>query len=150
MGMGSERKSKEEKPIRDEDSKGRKRRADEGDDSSRSDRKEKRRKDRNHKHTSHSHKEKKSRDKSEHQKKDRLKKHGIQELSGDDYFLKNNEFSTWLKEERNIFFSDLSSEAARELFAEFVKEWNKLKLESRYYEGIATGLRTAHDWKIKK
>ncbi|KAI4374632.1 hypothetical protein MLD38_012604 [Melastoma candidum] len=79
-----------------------------------------------------------------------FQKHGIQELSGDDYFLKNHEFATWLTEEINIFFSDLSSEAARKLFLEFIKEWNKLKLESRYNEGITTGLRTARDWKINK
>ncbi|GAU35782.1 hypothetical protein TSUD_56590 [Trifolium subterraneum] len=74
----------------------------------------------------------------------------FQELSSDDYFAKNNEFATWLKEEKNVFFSDLLSESARELFAEFVKAWNRGKLESNYYEGIATAPRTAHNWKIKK
>lgn len=73
----------------------------------------------------------------------------IQELSGDDYFSKNNEFSTWLKEEKDVFFSDLSAESSRKLFSDFVKAWNKRKLESRYYEGIATAPRSAHNWKIK-
>ncbi|KAG9143909.1 hypothetical protein Leryth_016098 [Lithospermum erythrorhizon] len=100
----------------------------------------------------HSDKEKKSKDK----RKVKKHKHGddmklkIQELSGDDYFAKNNEFSTWLKEEKDIFFSDLSSESAHELFAKFVKAWNNQKLESRYYEGISTGPRTAHLWNIRK
>ncbi|CAK9165659.1 unnamed protein product [Ilex paraguariensis] len=73
-----------------------------------------------------------------------------QELSEDDYFSKNNEFATWLKEEKNLFFSDLSSESARDLFSRFVKDWNNQKLESQYYEGISTGPRTSHKWKIKQ
>ncbi|MQM20435.1 hypothetical protein Taro_053457 [Colocasia esculenta] len=73
----------------------------------------------------------------------------LEELSKDDYFLKNNEFSTWLKEEKGMFFSELSSETARELFSKFVKDWNGGKLQPRYYEGIASGPRTGHDWKIK-
>lgn len=72
----------------------------------------------------------------------------FKELSNDDYYSKNNEFSTWLKEERGIFFSDLSSEEARKLFSRFVKDWNNQKLQSRYYEGITSGPRTAHNWKI--
>lgn len=76
-------------------------------------------------------------------------KHEVQQLSSDDYFSKNNEFATWLKEEKNVFFSDLSSESAHELFLDFAKAWNNQKLESRYYEGIASGPRTSHRWKIK-
>ena len=71
------------------------------------------------------------------------------ELSKDDYFLKNNEFSTWLKEEKKVFFSDLSAESAREMFTDFVKAWNGHKLESRYYDGIVSGPRSGHKWKIK-
>ncbi|KAH1210957.1 Style cell-cycle inhibitor 1-A [Glycine max] len=74
----------------------------------------------------------------------------FQELSNDDYFAKNNEFATWLKEEKNVFFSDLLAESARLLFSDFVKAWNKGKLDSNYYEGIATGPRTSHNWNIKK
>ncbi|KAJ9673058.1 hypothetical protein PVL29_026369 [Vitis rotundifolia] len=74
----------------------------------------------------------------------------FQELSNDDYFSKNNEFAAWLKEKRKIYFADLSTESARELFTEFVKDWNKQKLESRYYEGIVTGPRTSHQWNIKQ
>jgi hypothetical protein len=71
-------------------------------------------------------------------------------LSNDDYFSKNNEFATWLKEEKNVFFSDLSSESAHEHFSYFVKAWNDQKLETRYYEGISSGPRTSHNWKIRK
>ncbi|XP_030527892.1 style cell-cycle inhibitor 1 isoform X1 [Rhodamnia argentea] len=149
--MESERRSKDEK--KSQDGRTRKRhRSEEGDEneSRKSDKKEKGKDRKSHKHRSD--KEKKSRDsKGKHKSKDRHShlKHDIQELSNDDYFLKNNEFATWLKEERNVFFSDLSAESARELFSEFIKEWNRGKLESRYYEGIASGRRTAHDWKIK-
>lgn len=74
----------------------------------------------------------------------------IQELTDDDYFSKNNEFATWLKEEKNMFFSDLSSDAARSLFSKFVAEWNNQELELQYYDGIATAPRTSHKWNIKK
>ncbi|KAL8130493.1 hypothetical protein V2J09_019648, partial [Rumex salicifolius] len=97
----------------------------------------------------HSDKEKsKEKHKSKDSKHSRpsLKPH---ELSSDDYFSKNKEFATWLKEDKNIFFSDLSSERARELFSDFVKRWNKDKLNPKYYEGIATAPRTAHNWKIR-
>lgn len=74
----------------------------------------------------------------------------FQELSNDDYFSKNNEFATWLKEEKNVFFSDLSTGTAHDLFSQFVKAWNSQQLESRYYEGIEAGPRTAHKWRIKQ
>ncbi|CAN8233705.1 unnamed protein product [Cochlearia groenlandica] len=76
-------------------------------------------------------------------------KEGIPELSSEDYFSKNNEFATWLKEKKRTYFNDLTTESARELFARFVKAWNRGKLDSRYYEGISTAPRTAHNWKIK-
>ncbi|PON38526.1 DYW domain containing protein [Parasponia andersonii] len=96
-------------------------------------------------------KDKKSKDnhRGKHRKGDRNSNYEFHELSSDDYFLKNNEFATWLKDEKKIFFSDLSSESAREMFADFVKAWNKQKLDKRYYEGIESGPRTAHKWKIK-
>lgn len=78
-----------------------------------------------------------------------FQKEGIPELSIDDYFSKNNEFATWLKEEKRTYFNDLTTESARKLFSRFVKAWNSGKLESRYYEGISTAPRTAHNWKIK-
>lgn len=79
-----------------------------------------------------------------------LQKEGIPELTSEDYFSKNNEFATWLKEKKRTYFNDLTTESARELFSRFVKAWNRGKLESRYYEGISTAPRTAHNWKIKQ
>ncbi|KAK9275890.1 hypothetical protein L1049_023164 [Liquidambar formosana] len=122
--MGSEKKSsKEEKkkhkkrssPSASEDegrSKRRKTVEDEERKRSKSDKKEKRKSKKSHKHSKHhSDKEKKSGDKhkDKHHKRDRHSTLEFQELSNDDYFLKNNEFATWLKDERKIFFSDLSS-----------------------------------------
>ncbi|BBH01476.1 hypothetical protein Prudu_011755 [Prunus dulcis] len=137
-----ERKGKRHRPVEDEERKSR-----------RSDKKEKSKdKKRSHKHSKHhSDKEKKTKDKhkSKHHKGDRHLKIEFQELSTDDYFSKNNEFSTWLKEEKDVFFSDLSSESARQLFSDFVKVWNKQKLESKYYEGIASGPRCAIRGKLK-
>ncbi|PIN12145.1 hypothetical protein CDL12_15248 [Handroanthus impetiginosus] len=100
----------------------------------------------------HSDKDKKSggKRKDKGHKHDKHSKLKVQELSNDDYFSKNNEFAMWLKEEKNIFFSDLSSDSARSLFSEFVSEWNNQELDSRYYEGIATGPRTSHKWNIKQ
>ncbi|KAJ6792731.1 putative splicing regulatory glutamine/lysine-rich protein 1 [Iris pallida] len=92
-------------------------------------------------------KDKKSREKHKHKKY----LGPIVELSKDDYFSKNNEFSTWLKEEKGKYFSDLSSEAARDLFSRFIKEWNGQKLKAEYYEGgIASAPRTTHNWKIRQ
>lgn len=99
----------------------------------------------------HSDKDKKSGRKHKHKSsKHDIPSNKYHELSSDDYFSKNNEFALWLKEEREIFFNDLSSEAARDLFSEFVSEWNNKELEPRYYEGITTGPRTAHRWNIKQ
>ncbi|KAM1795908.1 hypothetical protein ACFX11_036202 [Malus domestica] len=160
--MGSDRKSEEKKKSRkrspssssEDEGRGKRQRTGEDEDkkSRRSDKDKSKDKKKSHKHSKHrSDKEKKTKDKhkSKHHKGDRLSKIDFQELSNDDYFLKNNEFSTWLKEEKDVFFSDLSSESARQLFADFVKVWNKQKLESKYYEGIASGPRCAHAWKIK-
>ncbi|KAM0040212.1 putative style cell-cycle inhibitor 1 [Helianthus debilis subsp. tardiflorus] len=93
--------------------------------------------------------EEKHRHKHKRHKRDRPEISNFKELSDADYFLKNNEFATWLKDKRDTFFSDLSSESARKLFSEFVKAWNKKKLDSRYYDGIVTAPRSSHNWKIK-
>jgi hypothetical protein len=85
-----------------------------------------------------------------HKKHDSKSKFVIKEISVDDYFSKNTEFSTWLKEKKDVFFSDLSAESARDLFSKFVKIWNKQKLDSRYYEGTITAApRSSHKWNIK-
>nr|KJB81394.1 hypothetical protein B456_013G142800 [Gossypium raimondii] len=159
--MGSDRKEKRSKKRSNYSSSGsedegrdkRQRRGEEEEEErkirKKNDKKEKRKDKKSHKHSSHKEKKSKEKHKSKHHKGDRHSKHGFQELSNDDYFSKNNEFATWLKEEKRVFFSDLSSESARDLFADFVKDWNNQKLGSQYYEGIASGPRTAHNWKIK-
>ncbi|KAK9741290.1 hypothetical protein RND81_03G095300 [Saponaria officinalis] len=104
---------------------------------------------------SKSRKDSESRSGKEKKHKSKDSKHGrhsdlkVTELSNDDYYSKNNEFSTWLKEEKKKFFSDLSTDSARELFTEFVEEWNTRKLKSKFYKGIQTGPRSSHKWKIK-
>ncbi|XP_062115744.1 style cell-cycle inhibitor 1-A [Humulus lupulus] len=134
-----EGRRKRHKSVEDDERKSRK---------SSSDKKEKLKDKKSHKR--HSDKEKKSKDKhKDKQGKGDHTNYEFKELTKDDYFSKNNEFSTWLKDEKKIFFSDLSSEAAHDLFTDFIKAWNKHKLDSRYYEGIVTGPRTAHKWRIK-
>lgn len=46
-----------------------------------------------------------------------------------DYFAKNVEFSLWLKEQKGLFFSDLKSDQAHELFKGFARSWNRGSLE---------------------
>ncbi|TKY49408.1 E3 ubiquitin-protein ligase BRE1A [Spatholobus suberectus] len=151
--MGSDRKSKRTSPSQHEDEKKSKRHRtveDEERKKRKREKKEKRKDKKSHKHSKEKSDKGKLKDKhrSKHSKGDGHME--FQELSNDDYFAKNNEFATWLKEEKNVFFSDLLSESARELFSDFVKAWNKGKLDSHYYEGIASGPRTSHNWKIKK
>ncbi|CAI9260240.1 unnamed protein product [Lactuca saligna] len=147
--MGSDRKSKKKRSPAESSSederKNKRRRSSE----TKSDKKE-RDSDRKHKsHKSSTTKEGKHKHKSKHHKHERRVISNFKELSDADYFSKNNEFATWLKDEKDMFFSDLSSESARKLFAEFIKDWNKQKLDSKYYDGIVTGPRTSHNWKIK-
>ncbi|KAK8651662.1 hypothetical protein V6N13_141250 [Hibiscus sabdariffa] len=149
--MGSDRKEKRSKKrsissSSGSEDEGRDKRQRRGEDEERKsrkkhDKKEKRKDKKSHKHSSDKEKKSKEKHKSKHHKGDRLSKHGFQEISGDDYFSKNNEFATWLKEEKRLFFSDLSSESARELFVDFVKDWNNHNLGSQYYEGIANNIK---------
>eukprot|EP00850_Spirogloea_muscicola_P004102 SM000017S02842 [mRNA] locus=s17:589822:591984:+ [translate_table: standard] len=60
----------------------------------------------------------------------------IEKIAEDDYFIKNAEFSTWLKEGRGVYFSDLSSEQTHNLFQTFTTLWNSGHLPVKYYEGI--------------
>ncbi|XP_057948106.1 style cell-cycle inhibitor 1-A [Malania oleifera] len=121
-----------------------------------SDRKEKRKDKKSHRRSKlHSDKEIASEKKSDKKHKRNRHKHDhsskieFQELSEVDYYSKNHEFATWLKDEKNMFFNELPSESARELFADFVKDWNNHKLNSKYYKGISNAPRTGHNWKIK-
>ncbi|KAL9230852.1 hypothetical protein vseg_006147 [Gypsophila vaccaria] len=148
--MGSERKSKDKSVKRTADSpseeeghakKKHRSRSEEGEASSK--------KKKSHKDSDRRPYDKEKKHKSKDSKHGRHSDLVITELSNDDYFSKNNEFATWLKEEKKKFFSDLSTESARELFSEFVEEWNSRKLKSKFYKGIKTGPRSSHKWKIK-
>ncbi|KAF5725975.1 hypothetical protein HS088_TW23G00712 [Tripterygium wilfordii] len=160
--MGSAKKSKDKKKRRDSISpfasegerKSRKRHRSEeeegGRKSKKREKKEKRKESESHRHRSDKEKKSKDRHKRKRHEGDHQKKLEFQEISKDDYFSKNNEFATWLKEEKKMFFSDLSSEIAHGLFSEFVEDWNDQRLDSKFYEGISSGPRTAHNWKIKQ
>ncbi|XP_030493195.2 style cell-cycle inhibitor 1-A isoform X1 [Cannabis sativa] len=140
--VSDEGRRKRHKSVEDEERKSRKK--------SSSDKKERHKDKKSHKRHSETDKDKKLKDK--HKDKDGKgdqMNYEFKELTKDDYFSKNNEFATWLKDKKKIFFSDLSAEAARDMFTDFIKAWNKHKLDSRYYEGIVSGPRTAHKWKIK-
>lgn len=101
------------------------------------------------KRSKHKHKNKKLEEYHSHKQGSAAGVAEIKALSEEDYFSKNNEFSTWLKEERGMFFSNLSSEKTRKLFLEFINAWNSRQLRSEYYEGISSAPRTDHNWGFK-
>lgn len=74
----------------------------------------------------------------------------MEPITEDDYFAKNPEFSTWLRERKKKFFNELTSDAARELFVGFIQLWNDRKLPAKYYEGMqgVTMRRTQHSWSV--
>ncbi len=74
------------------------------------------------------------------------------QISEDDYFSRNPEFSSWLTAEKGQYFNQLTAEESRELFAKFVSRWNAKKLPAKYYAGVAAPAnmrRTAHNWGIR-
>eukprot|EP00243_Klebsormidium_subtile_P002988 TRINITY_DN16122_c0_g1_i1.p1 TRINITY_DN16122_c0_g1~~TRINITY_DN16122_c0_g1_i1.p1 ORF type:complete len:391 (-),score=92.91 TRINITY_DN16122_c0_g1_i1:91-1263(-) len=75
----------------------------------------------------------------------------VEPISTGDYFQKNAEFATWLREGRGIFFSDLSSDQAHALFDAFVTVYNEGKLPDKYYDGITSthAQRSGFTWAIK-
>lgn len=73
----------------------------------------------------------------------------VDKISADDYFLKSSEFAMWLKEDRGVYFTDLSSKETHELFEPFVEKWNAGRLHPKYYDGIQQAPRTNHNWAIK-
>ena len=75
-----------------------------------------------------------------------------EEISEDDYFSRNPEFSSWLTAEKGHYFNSLTADESRELFAKFVTRWNAKKLPAKYYAGVAAPAnmrRTGHDWGIR-
>ncbi|GMH43938.1 hypothetical protein BSKO_11872 [Bryopsis sp. KO-2023] len=73
------------------------------------------------------------------------------QLTEQDYFEKHAEFSTWLLEEKEEYFNELSSEKSRSRFSKFVEAWNSGNLNVKFYKGIqsAPAKRTQHKWKFK-
>ncbi|CAG8636844.1 11550_t:CDS:2 [Acaulospora colombiana] len=80
---------------------------------------------------------------------------GFTPISEDDYYSKSTEFRIWLQEKKDKFFDELSSEQARRYFKKFVNNWNKYRLDKKYYEGMrslqfASSEKTRYKWKNLK
>lgn len=45
-----------------------------------------------------------------------------------DYFLKNPEFSAWLRRKKSLYFDSLTTDEAHKLFEKFVRRWNAGRL----------------------
>ncbi|KZT01172.1 uncharacterized protein LAESUDRAFT_664574 [Laetiporus sulphureus 93-53] len=74
---------------------------------------------------------------------------GASPISESDYFLKSDEFRLWLKDEKDKYFDELSSDKARKYFRKFVKAWNRGKLPKSMYAGIdipSASSQTAYRW----
>jgi len=71
----------------------------------------------------------------------------VSEISESDYFLKSDEFRIWLKEEKDKYMDELSSERSRRYFRKFVKAWNRGKLSKSIYQGaIEKAPTTGYKW----
>ena len=88
--------------------------------------------------------------------KQRRQKHAtcavqVDQISPDDYFRLNAEFTAWLREARGLTFGDLTAEAARSKFSDFVDLWNARKLGGKFYRGMEapTMRRSNHQWGIR-
>ncbi|CAI2172621.1 3920_t:CDS:2 [Funneliformis geosporum] len=80
---------------------------------------------------------------------------GFKSISEDDYFSKSTEFRIWLRESKDKFFDELSSEQAHRYFKKFISSWNKCKLDKKYYDGIRSSQlmnseTTRYKWKNLK
>ncbi|KAJ3054172.1 hypothetical protein HK097_002494 [Rhizophlyctis rosea] len=78
----------------------------------------------------------------------------IPKISEDDYYNKSTEFQMWLREEKKLYFFDLSGEEARSYFKKFVRRWNKARLSSKYYKKmlaseIPAAEKSGFKWKFK-
>ncbi|KAG9298430.1 hypothetical protein G9A89_008694 [Geosiphon pyriformis] len=74
-------------------------------------------------------------------------------ISEDDYYSKSTEFRIWLREEKEKYFDEMSSDQTRRYFRRFVRAWNKSKLDKKYYEGIrssqiSSAESTRYKWKM--
>ncbi|KAH8836046.1 hypothetical protein DL96DRAFT_1455451 [Flagelloscypha sp. PMI_526] len=61
--------------------------------------------------------------------------YNVEAIGEDDYYLKNDEFRVWLKEDKGKYFNELSGDKARHYFRKFVKAWNRGKLSHSLYLG---------------
>jgi len=72
---------------------------------------------------------------------------GVSGISESDYFLKSDEFRIWLKDEKDRYMDELSSEKSRRYFRKFVKAWNRGKLSKSIYQGaIEEAPTTGYKW----
>ncbi|KAI6012718.1 hypothetical protein F5J12DRAFT_971937 [Pisolithus orientalis] len=70
---------------------------------------------------------------------------GVSPISESDYFLKNSEFSIWLRDEKGKYFDELSGERARSYFRKFVKTGYKWSFASKSSGTDAEALRSARE-----
>ncbi|KAG6380645.1 hypothetical protein JVT61DRAFT_5011 [Boletus reticuloceps] len=78
-----------------------------------------------------------NRDRSRSPERDAPLPDGVPPISESDYFVKNTEFRVWLKDEKDKYFDELSSEKARSYFRKFVRAWNKGRLSKGLYHDAA-------------
>ncbi|KAI6154176.1 hypothetical protein BKA82DRAFT_4098434 [Pisolithus tinctorius] len=74
---------------------------------------------------------------------------GVSPISESDYFLKNSEFSIWLRDEKGKYFDELSGERARSYFRKFVKAWNRGRLPRSLYNdprSLPATKQTGYKW----
>ena len=108
-----------------------------------------------HKHDKHDRKHKDDKDKSNTDKHINNNTMNII-ITEDDYYNKSEEFRVWLKLCRDgLFFEDLTTVEAKDLFQKFSKAFNKGRLPPMYYDGnIPLAVRgsivkSKHKWDFK-
>ena len=108
-----------------------------------------------HKHDKHDRKHKDDREKSNNDKHINNNTLNIV-ITEDDYYNKSEEFRVWLKLCRDgLFFEDLTTVEAKDLFQKFSKAFNKGRLPPMYYDGnIPLAVRgsivkSKHKWDFK-
>ena len=102
-------------------------------------------------------KDKKHKNKDKKHKKDKEEDEGAVEhsqISIDDYFSRSFEFRYWLRTAKGLSFESLTTEKSHELFKEdFVKKWNKGKLDPLFYTGLPKDaqdtIKSVHAWGMK-
>ena len=74
-------------------------------------------------------------------------------LTSEDYFARSAEFRLWLHNTRSLHLDELEGDKARELFDQFINEWNSNRLTSLYYKGVDSSalsgsVLTGHKWRF--